>query len=296
MTVYADVLVALNICFTYIFLVSVRMFLKIPTNKYLIALASFLGGISSLIIFAGEISVVLSVIYKIITSTVIVLAGFNPKSFRLFIKEFLLFWGVNIMFGGVMYFIEITFGHQKIQYINGVVYFDMSMIFLVGSVLCVYGLFLAFNYFLSSKMNGKDLCTLTVFYNGIEVTLSALFDTGNGLTDGISGRPVIICELGSIAPLFTRQEVLFFNNEDIENIPDSLTKRIRVVPCNSLGGSTLLTCFLPDAVKIINKNNTYKTDFCAIGVTKTRLSNGDYKALLNNKLLMGENVYVENSD
>ncbi|MGN0527393.1 MAG: sigma-E processing peptidase SpoIIGA [Acutalibacteraceae bacterium] len=296
MTVYADVLVALNICFTYIFLVSVRLFLKIPTNKYLIALASFLGGLSSLIIFVNEIPIVLSVAYKIVTSAIIVLLGFTPKSIQVFLKEFLLFWGVNILFGGVMYFIEITFKHQKIQYVNGVVYFDMSMMFLVGSVLCVYGLFLICNYLLSSKMNSNNICNLTVFYNGTEVTLPALFDTGNGLTDGISGRPVIICELSGVAPLFTRQEVLFFNNGDIENVPDSLTKRIRLVPCNSLGGSSLLTCFLPDAVKIKNRNNTYKTDFCAVGVTKTKLSNGEYKALLNNKLLMGENEYVENTD
>ena len=50
-TVYADVLVSVNILITYIFLVCVRVVFSAPTNKLLVALASFIGGLSSVVIF-----------------------------------------------------------------------------------------------------------------------------------------------------------------------------------------------------------------------------------------------------
>ena len=60
--VYADVLVCLNVLITYIFLVCTRVAGNMPTNKWGVCIASVAGGLSSLIIFAGDIGLVLSVI------------------------------------------------------------------------------------------------------------------------------------------------------------------------------------------------------------------------------------------
>ena len=64
MTVYADVLVALNILITYIIIVASRVLCKIPTNKWAVSCACVLGGVSSRVIFCEDGGGVFSLFYK----------------------------------------------------------------------------------------------------------------------------------------------------------------------------------------------------------------------------------------
>ena len=80
MTVYADVLVALNILLTYILIVATRVMVKIPTNKWAVLVASVVGGVSSLVIFYENGGVAFPFVYKIITAGIIIGIGFLPKT------------------------------------------------------------------------------------------------------------------------------------------------------------------------------------------------------------------------
>ena len=85
--IYADVLVALNILITYILIVAVRLYCKIPTNKWAVMVASVIGGFSSLIIFWENMNIALSLLYKIATAGIIVGIGFLPKNVKNLIKN-----------------------------------------------------------------------------------------------------------------------------------------------------------------------------------------------------------------
>ncbi len=291
LTIYADVLVALNILLTYILVVACRVLCRIPTNKWTVMVASVIGGVSSLVIFYEDAGVVFSVFYKIITGAVIVGIAFLPKGLKIFLKVFLAFFCAGFLFGGVMYALEITVHPEKIMFYNGTVYFDMSITYLVTSVLVIYGVLLLADY-LITKHNQKDgKCQLEITYNNITVSMTALIDTGNSLTDGMSGRTVIVAELSAVSPLFTREEMLFFKNGNFENVPKSLNKIFRLIPCSVVTGESLLLAFLPTSVKIKDKNKIYETNFCTVAVTQRNFSQGEYKALLNTRIF--ENVKEE---
>ena len=294
MTIYADVLVALNILVTYIIIVAVRVFCKIPTNKWAVMLASLVGGFTSLIIFRDNLSLAYSALYKLFCGVVIVALAFLPKNIRLFVKSLLGFFLVSFLFGGGVYALQITMKPQNILCYNGIVYFDMSISYLVGCVLSVYGVFLMADYIISRKNTRGLKCTLEIEYNNSAVTVPAFADTGNTLVDGLSSRPVIVAELSAVAPILQRDELLFFKNKDFENVPQSLYKRFRFVPCSVVTGEGFLPSFLPDRVKITTENGSLKTDFCTIGVTDKALSQGDYRALLNNNIF--ENVKEEKAN
>ncbi len=284
MTIYADVLVALNFLLTYILLVAVRLFFKIPTNKWALVTSCFFGGLSSLIIFWDNISIAVSVAYKLICAGVIVAIAFLPKNIKVFIKTYLGFFLVSFLFGGGVYAIQLTLHPKNILYYNGIVYFDMSISYLVGCVLCIYGVFLLGD-FLLTKHSLKDCkCLVEITYNNACVTFPAIVDTGNSLRDGLSGRPVIVAELSAVAPVFERGEMLFFKNQDYSNIPKILAKKFRLVPCSAVTGESLLPSFIPDFVKITTARGVYKTDFCTIGVVNKPLSSGEYKGLINNSI------------
>ncbi len=294
LVIYADVLVALNVLLTYILLVAVRIFLKIPTNKWAMVIGCFVGGASALIIFWEDINIVLSLIYKLFCAGVIVAIAFLPRNVKVFLKAYTGFFLVSFIFGGGVYALQITLKPENILYYNGVVYFDMSITYLVGCVLVVYGVFLIGDYLLTRHSLKDSKCLLEITYNNLSVTLPAIVDTGNSLRDGLSGRPVIVAELSSVAPIFEREEMLFFKNQDYNNIPKSLVKKIRLVPCSGVNGESLLPSFTPDYVRITTKKGVYKTDFCTVGVVNKALSSGEYKGLVNINIL--ENGKEEKRD
>lgn len=285
MTVYADVLVSVNVLITYIFIVCTRVICKMATNKFLVAIGSFIGGFSSLIIFFDVKYQVLSFFIKLLTAAVIVGVSFLPRSIRGFIKLYSGFFTVSVIFGGVMYFLEITINPEKIMYYNGTVYFDMSLAYLVGSVLVIYGLFLIVQYFLDKKVSSENLCEVKIFFRNSAVSLLSIIDTGNNLTDGLTGRPVVVAELSAVAPLFDFSELDFLKKGNYENLPEALKKYIRVVPCGAVTGDGLLLAFIPEKVEVKTKTRVYINDYCVIAVLNKQLSEGEYKALLNEKIL-----------
>lgn len=285
MTVYADVLVSVNVLITYIFIVCTRVICKMATNKFLVAIGSFIGGFSSLIIFFDVKYQVLSFFIKLLTAAVIVAVSFLPRSIRGFIKLYSGFLTVSVIFGGVMYFLEITINPEKIMYYNGTVYFDMSLAYLVGSVLVIYGLFLIVQYFLDKKVSSENLCEVKIFFRNSAVSLLSIIDTGNNLTDGLTGRPVVVAELSAVAPLFDFSELDFLKKGNYENLPEALKKYIRVVPCGAVTGDGLLLAFIPEKVEVKTKTRVYINDYCVIAVLNKQLSEGEYKALLNEKIL-----------
>ena len=282
---YADVLVSVNVLITYIFIVCTRVICKMATNKFLVAIGSFIGGFSSLIIFFDVKYQVLSFFIKLLTAAVIVAVSFLPRSIRGFIKLYSGFFTVSVIFGGVMYFLEITINPEKIMYYNGTVYFDMSLAYLVGSVLVIYGLFLLVQYFLDKKVSSENLCEVKIFFRNSAVSLLSIIDTGNNLTDGLTGRPVVVAELSAVAPLFDFSELDFLKKGNYENLPEALKKYIRVVPCGAVTGDGLLLAFIPEKVEVKTKTRVYINDYCVIAVLNKQLSEGEYKALLNEKIL-----------
>lgn len=285
LTVYADVLVSVNVLITYIFIVCTRVICKMATNKFLVAIGSFIGGFSSLIIFFDVKYQVLSFFIKLLTAAVIVAVSFLPRSIRGFIKLYSGFLTVSVIFGGVMYFLEITINPEKIMYYNGTVYFDMSLAYLVGSVLVIYGLFLIVQYFLDKKVSSENLCEVKIFFRNSAVSLLSIIDTGNNLTDGLTGRPVVVAELSAVAPLFDFSELDFLKKGNYENIPEALKKYIRMVPCGAVTGEGILLGFIPEKIEVKTKTRVYINDYCVIAVLNKHLSEGEYKALLNEKIL-----------
>ena len=60
---------------------------------------------------------------------------------------------------------------------------------------------------------------------------------------------------------------------------------IRVVPCGAVTGEGILLGFIPEKVEVKTKTRVYINDYCVIAVLNKQLSEGEYRALLNEKIL-----------
>lgn len=278
--VYADVLVALNILFTYIFLVATRVVCKVPTNKWGVAVASAVGGFSSLIIFVGEVNIVFSVIYRILTALIITVLAFLPRRPKNAFKIIICFSCISFLFGGIMFAVEILFNPENIYFINGTVYFDMSITYLVISVTVIYGVFLGCNYLFERKTVSSDIYNVKIFFRNTYVILRGVIDTGNNLKDGIMSRPVIVAQLDSLKSLFTDEEIKYLRRGDLENIPLSLETKIHLVPCKTVSGKKILPAIIPQKIEIFNNRKIANTDFVTVAIINENIAEGEYNALL----------------
>ncbi len=279
--VYADVLVSLNILFTYVFLVCTRVWGNIATNKWGVCLGSVVGGLSALIVLAGDIGLLFSLVFKITTSIVVVLLSFLPSSFKLFLKVYFRFLAVSLLFGGAMYFIEITLKPHNIMYFNGTVYFDMDIKYLVGCTFVIYGIFIFADFLIKRKAMKSEIYKVKIVFRETAVTVSGFVDSGNNLIDGLTGKTVFVGELKALSPLFTYEETEYFKNGNIEAIPGSLKGKIRFIPCHTINGENLMPVFSPNILEIEIKEKTINCskNFSVALVNKDL--GGEYNILLN---------------
>lgn len=283
MTVYADVLVSVNIIITYIFLVCVRVMFKVPTGKWFVALASILGGLCSLVIFFDDGGFLFGIAYKALTGAVITAIAFLPSGVRQFLKLYGGFFGVSALFGGVIFFIEASVDPHNIVFINGAVYFDMSVTYLVGVVFVVYGVFRLFDWFLSRRCERVNMCEVRIDFRGTQLTLTGFVDTGNSMRDTLSGNPVFVAGQSNVAPLFSYNEIGFFKSEGTESPPDSLAKYCRLLPCSTVTGRGLLPAFVPDSVTLHKGKSFARAGKVTIAVSPEGVGD-DYGILLNKSI------------
>ncbi len=282
-TVYADVLVSVNILITYIFLVCVRVFFGAPTNKLFIALASFIGGISSVVIFFEEGSVLLNILYKAFVCAVITAVAFMPDNLKRFSKLFGGFFGVSVLFGGAVYLINITLKPHNLFVNNGAVYFDMSVTYLIGVVFSVYGVFTLFEWFFLRRSVTRDTYDVIISLRQSEVTLRGFVDTGNSLRDGLSGNPVFVAGRDAVSPLFTYDEMSFLKGTCTGTPPDSLKMYYRVLPCTTATGKGLLPAFVPQRVVLVKGNQKADAGRVTIGLSP-ELKDEGHSILLNKSI------------
>ena len=285
MVIYVDVLVCVNILITYILLVCTRAMVNLATSKWGTLLASTLGGVSSLVIFLDNELVPVSALLKILIGALIVLLSFFPRTIKAFFKAFAGFLGASVIFGGAIYFLETTFKPYGVMYVNGTVYFDMSIKYLIGCTFLIYGVFYIANYLFERRATKNQVYTVRVLFRDIEIAVSGYIDTGNSLTDTLTGRAVFVGELKSFAPLFTYEEQRFLKGGGIDDIPDSLLGYIHLVPCKTVGDSTLLPAFVPEKLEISFPENKLKLDNVCIALANVDFSQGEYSILLNKRVI-----------
>lgn len=273
-------LVALNIYVTYFLLVSTRFVIKRPTKGVFIAAASILGGFSSLTVLAENLGV-LGFPLKLLFGAAIVAIAFLPKKLGLFLKEYAAFLAVSFVFGGIMLFFEYVLHPKKMVFINGTLYFDVSVTFIAVMSLVCYVAVIAVDRIFKKRAAEKTLYKVKVVFRGKSVVFTALYDTGNTLTDGIEGKPVIIAEKKSVMPLFSGEEIKFFSETAFSSSPpESLARFIRAVPGKSVCGDGILAAFIPQKILISDGKTVCKTTDALIALADVRLSS-DYEGLLN---------------
>ncbi|MDD7429194.1 MAG: sigma-E processing peptidase SpoIIGA [Oscillospiraceae bacterium] len=240
-TVYIDVLIITSVYIDFFLIKATAAVLRRPPPTAGRAiLGALAGSLTSLILLLPSLNNVLLFLLKTASAAVIVYISMGFESMWKFIRDIIVFTAVSLCFAGVCFFLSETLAEELIFCRNSTVYFNISPIVLILSTAAAYGGICLFRRFSDAAPTGGKY-TVTVYTDKDSFSsFPAVADTGNSLTDVITGIPVIVCgreQLPDIAAMLPEDGV-------------SLPKGWRLIPCNTAGSSGLIPIFRPQSVYI----------------------------------------------
>lgn len=181
---------------------------------------------------------------------------FRPRNGESFLKILAVCYGSAILLGGSLGLAERSFRSFKIPF--------LLLPLLAGGVS-----FILLRLLRLAESYGRASITEAeiVFSDGRSCRLLALWDTGNGLIEPISGKPVSLVEEKALLPY---QDIL-------EKEP------FRVVPYHSIGcNKGMLRAYIPERLSIQREGERLVIEKPIIGITKESISaNENYQMILH---------------
>ena len=286
--VYIDVLMALNLFIDFLLLSATAKLLHRPVRRWRMVLGAVFGAACSCLIFLPEMDAWLSLMIKLASVALIIKITFSWAGIKQFLKEYIVFFVASTVFAGVAFAVWFFAAPEGFYVVNGVVYYDVSPLMLVALTVLSYALLWVYDRFTSKKTAIGCQYRLLIVFGEQSVTLKALYDTGNHLTETFSGSPVAVVRRGAvenILPEPVRQAMRMAENRwQGEESGSTQSCGMRLVPYQSVGGCGLLPAFRPDKMTLISASGQCRDVSGSYIALCGNLGHGDYEALIGSDM------------
>ena len=254
---YLDVLFLVNFMMDYMLLLIVRRMLKCSATHGNICVGAFIGSALTCIIIALPIPypIIKLILFHTLVNTCMIRAGLKIKTIRSFVKSLLMLYIGGFLLGGILE----TFR----QYVR------VGSLFFAVAIAGYYMVLWIWKFISYLQRYSSYHCEVELYLGDRMYRVKGMIDTGNGLSDPISGRPVNILEREIVKKLFGEEPM----------------KNVRYIPYQSIGKKEGV---LP--VFQIDKMCVHREDECwverpLIGVSEEEISaGGEYEMILNPNL------------
>ena len=268
-TVYLDELFALNMAIDYFLLLATAKVCALPCRRGRFALAAALGGLWCCLSLLPGLPWLNGTVMKTVLALLMTLLAFGPEP-RLW-RCFGAFLGVSVMFGGAVYAAGLWRGTWSPG--GQLVRLDMRVLVL-SFALCWAGVSLVFRRCV--KKAEREFWDVTLSREGRSVSFRALRDTGNGLTDPVTGCSVLVAEAGTLAGLFSPEQAKTLSQGAVEAAAG--IRGLRLIPYRGIGAQGgMLACFRPERILV---NGQGRTDLIAAIAPGALSEDGSYQALI----------------
>lgn len=261
--IYVDSLFFLNFIPDLMILLLMNKILKCTaTHLSLMAAAAFGAGMVCVIMLMPLpwLFVKLILMYVFVTAGMLQIA-FRFTSIKAMLRAQILLYGLTFVMGGLMQWMSMTIPFVRKN--------RLKMTEIIGmSILTFFACSFAYHVW---KQKRQEFVSVILLLNGEEVRVNALIDTGNGLVEPISGKPVSVIEKQLVG--------------DIRTIKESAS--YCVIPYHCVGRTHgIMEGFrIPDMV-IITEDRKITIENAVLGMCEGSISaSGNYQMILNPKLL-----------
>lgn len=282
-TVYADILVIVNLYIDFFLLWCVKKILHLRARGRRLVLGAAVGAVLSLTSLLPELPPWDALLFSAATAVAVTAAAFAPFSVKMLVKSSVCFFAASFLLAGFFIFLLRFFAPKNVVVLGSVIYFDLSPLLLFVFTCAAYLVFSVGQKLLPKGSPSERFFTLLIENRGKQVSVLAKADTGSSLREPFSGLPVIVCQADSIKDILPLGIAEVMKTESEAALPKMTC--VRAVPFESLGGRGILPAFKPERVSIAKSGRALE---CYVAVCERRLSAGQFAAIFNPDLIDGE--------
>lgn len=192
MTLYADVLFAINFSMDFLALFITEMILHKKLHKKRILIAAIIGGLYGVFEVLVPTRVILGAIINVSVSFIMCILAFKENKIGKITGMLILFWGVSASLGGIMSLLFTFLNTVFVEYMKNYSYsaaYQGARFFIIASLTMIVSI--AFSRIYNSKKNIREV-TVEVKVNDGTFFLKGICDSGNLLKEPITGKSVIL--------------------------------------------------------------------------------------------------------
>lgn len=254
--IYIDTLFFINLIINYLILLATAKICSIHVSRLRIAIAGVFGSIYSVFVIFPSMIFLTNPLIKIAAGIFMVLIVFGGRKGLL--RVILVFFAVSAAFGGAVFAVSLLSGSSIT---GGGLYVPVSTkILLLSFAACYIILSVVFRR-TARRRDGGGIAILTVAYESQEIRIHALIDTGNSLTDPMTGNAVVVIGYSEIHSLFSPEINRILSDLYKTNPVDTMEKlskvgvsRFSLIPYSAVGIQCgMLLAFRPDKVTVNGK-------------------------------------------
>lgn len=270
--IYADIYFVINFSMDLICLYITSLCMSCTVKLKRLIFASCIGGIFSVLSLILEGNYIISFILTLFVGLLMCYTVFYQKhsGFKVVIS-FIIYLAVSFFMGGGLTFLY-SWLNTNFSPISPLPPSATSLLFPAALLCAVASVFLSH---ISKRFLKAKQAEIHISHDEVDITLLALVDSGNLLSDPISGLPVILLSKEASLEFLPSDD---FSPEFISDLP-KFKRIIRVIPTKTIDGATILTAFIPQITEV-NKERKK----CLIAFSNAK-SFGGCQALLPSSLL-----------
>lgn len=279
MVIYADVLFLANFISAYILLSLLGKFIvKSKIKIWRLCISSAVGAMTAVTIFTMDAPNGISYLIRALSAFIMVFISFYEKK-RQILSELIWLAAVSAMLIAAMIILVMVTGRTVGAVVkSGVVYFDMPQKIFLPMLILSYVTVTLFMKITRAR-RAKQLYAVTVTHNGKNISVTALFDSGNLLREPVTGKGVSLVEWDTARKLFGVDCPV----EDMVKNVDGI--KLYVVPYRTVGEKRgIIYAFRADSIEIADGHRLIGN--VLVGLYDGKLSEkNEYNALLSAELI-----------
>lgn len=256
MVIYAEYLFAENVITGGIILLLTGHITGLKVKLRWLILGSILCGLYAFVLFWDPTYMWMAILSKVAFSVLLVKLVFHVKLWRPFLRTLLIFYLISLSMGGitigVVYFMQFSgVTRNSAIYMDGFTYLQVT-----SGCLITYLIFRFVASFLKERITQNRTMAkvrITCFDKQLEV--KGLVDTGNFLTDPMTGKPVLVLSAQAARNILPEEMITVLDQKGTalsayeQLMESSFSHRIRLIPFRSIGEDQgFLLGIMPDAI------------------------------------------------
>lgn len=261
---YIDVFFFINFMMDSIILLSVKNMLRLDVSTGRVFAGACIGSLMTCSVIILPIPPLMKqLLFHFVVNAVMIKTGLKVSGFVQWFRAIICLYIVSVLMGGIL-----QMARPLLR--TGSLFFTVA-------VTAYYLLKAVWGFLYRTGKRMKNICEVTLYSHAGELTMKALIDTGNTLTDSFSKEPV--CVIGQTA---AEKIGGGFTGEDA-SYPG-----FRYIPYHSINGTGIMPSFRIDkmSIRIGNGEEEYYVSRPLIGVSKDEPSaQGEYLMILNPDIL-----------